>query len=339
MTIAYMITKGEIGGAQTWTRDQVHLFDGKEKQILITNKPGWLSDECSHLVKMFYFSKIEKIFSILTFISIIRVIHSESVKTIVASSANAGIYARLCKIFCPKVRVVYVSHGWSCIYNGKRLKKLFIMVEMLLSYLSDAILCVSEKDKHDAVEVIRIPAKKVKYIRNCVFPRDILDIKTRGDRIRILFLGRLEHPKRPDLIIEAISGDPRFQLDIVGDGSLKDSCKNSDNVIFHGSIYNFNDFFKYDLFALISDSEGLPMAALEAASSGLPLVLSNVGGCPELISDNGLLVENCPDKIKQALISIEQNYNYYRDQATLKSKDFDLNEHYEQYRRLYLGCS
>lgn len=339
MTIAYMITKGGIGGAQTWTRDQVHLFGGEEKQILITNKPGWLSDECSNLVKSFYFSKIEKIFSILTLISIVRLIRSQSVETIVASSANAGIYARLCKIFCPQVRIVYVSHGWSCIYNGNRFKNLFILVEKLLSYLTDAILCVSEKDKYDAIEVIKIPPKKVKYIRNCVFPRGTTAFKAKGDRIRVLFLGRLEHPKRPDLLIEAISGNPKFQLDIVGDGPLRDSCKSSDNVMFHGSIDNFNDFFRYDLFALISDSEGLPMAALEAASSGLPLVLSNVGGCPELITNNGLLVENCPGSIRQALIRIEQNYTYYREQATIKSKDFDLNKYYEEYRQLYVSCS
>ncbi|WP_261885148.1 glycosyltransferase [Vibrio pomeroyi] len=339
MTIAYMITKGDIGGAQTWTRDQVHLFDGKEKQILITNKPGWLSDECSNLAKIFYFSKIERIFSILTLFSIVRVMRNQSVKTIVASSANAGIYARLCKILYPKVRVVYVSHGWSCIYNGNRFKKLFIMVEKLLSYITDAVLCVSEKDKYDAIEVIKIPAKKVKYIRNCVFPRSTAPFKVKGERIKVLFLGRLEHPKRPDLLIEAISGNPNFQLDIVGDGPLRASCKSSDNITFHGSIYNFNDFFKYDLFALISDSEGLPMAALEAASSGIPLMLSNVGGCPELITNNGLLVENCPDSIKKALICIEQNYSFYREQATSKSKDFDLSKHYAQYRQIYLSCS
>ncbi|WFN98160.1 glycosyltransferase [Edwardsiella ictaluri] len=32
------------------------------------------------------------------------------------------------------------------------------------------------------------------------------------------------------------------------------------------------------LFALCSDSEGLPMSALEAGSAGVPMLLSDVGG-------------------------------------------------------------
>ena len=46
-----------------------------------------------------------------------------------------------------------------------------------------------------------------------------------------------------------------------------------------------------DLFVLTSKSEGLNSSAVEAAACGLPQVVSNVGGLPEVVEDNhnGLL--------------------------------------------------
>jgi len=45
-----------------------------------------------------------------------------------------------------------------------------------------------------------------------------------------------------------------------------------------------------DLFVLPSLSESMPNTLLEAICAGLPVVASNVGGVPELINGNGLLV-------------------------------------------------
>ncbi|HEU6437127.1 MAG TPA: glycosyltransferase family 4 protein [Nitratidesulfovibrio sp.] len=45
-----------------------------------------------------------------------------------------------------------------------------------------------------------------------------------------------------------------------------------------------------DLFVLPSLSESMPNTLLEAICAGLPVVASNVGGVPELLRDNGLLV-------------------------------------------------
>jgi glycosyltransferase involved in cell wall biosynthesis len=53
---------------------------------------------------------------------------------------------------------------------------------------------------------------------------------------------------------------------------------------------------------LISDSEGLSLSALEAMSSELPIILSDVGGCFELIDKNGILVKNNLDDIKKAIL-------------------------------------
>ena len=49
-----------------------------------------------------------------------------------------------------------------------------------------------------------------------------------------------------------------------------------------------------DIYVQPSRSEGLPLALMEAASAGLPLIGTNVGGIPEVVRDtqNGIMVES-----------------------------------------------
>ncbi|EJL6492993.1 glycosyltransferase [Vibrio cholerae] len=258
------------------------------------------------------------------------------ISIIVASSANAGLYARFIKIF-HNCRVIYVSHGWSCIYNGGRFKHFFIFIERILSYLSDYILCVSKKDSYNAISSIKISKSKIVHIRNCVFPRRDKKKYSTDISFKILFLGRLSHPKRPDLLIEAVKNFPNVTLDIIGDGPLRDICNKYDNVNFLGMVENFDNFSDYDIFALISDSEGMPMSALEAASSGMPLLLSDVGGCSELVMGNGLLVKNSVDNIVIAIDNILRNYTIMKSEALKHSDDFDIYKSYLKYKNLYSG--
>jgi len=46
-----------------------------------------------------------------------------------------------------------------------------------------------------------------------------------------------------------------------------------------------------DVFVLSSLSEGLPMVILESMMAGLPVVATSIGGVPDVVGNNGLLVE------------------------------------------------
>jgi glycosyltransferase involved in cell wall biosynthesis len=61
----------------------------------------------------------------------------------------------------------------------------------------------------------------------------------------------------------------------------------ANNIHFIGSKNNVADYlFNSDGFCLSSFSEGLPMALLEAMSCGVPAICTNVGGIPEVITEN-----------------------------------------------------
>lgn len=334
--ILFLITKSEIGGAQKWTKEQIDICNKSFECYLASNQVGWLTKNSK--VKSVFCSKLIERRSSLNYMFLLyRFIKNNNIEIVVSSSANAGIYARLLKLFVCKLKIVYVSHGWSAVYNGKNFKFLYIFAEKMLSQLSNSILCVSAYDYNIARKDIGINKKKLKLISNSIFPPEDFKYKKQIGNIKLLCVARAAPPKRIDLLIDAVR-NLNVELHIVGDGELLCELKKStlDNVFFHGELNNFSKFREYDIFCLISESEGLPLSGLEAMSYGLPLILSNVGGCSELINDNGNLVENKFECIEKAIL---ENIDKLKFRG-LKSKilfneKFNLNNNEYKYIEYY----
>lgn len=136
---------------------------------------------------------------------------------------------------------------------------------------------------------------------------------------RLLWMGRLEPQKRPDVALEALAR-VRKELDarlwICGEGSLEASMKAraeelglADAVHFLGFVDNpFPWVSKADLFWLTSDHEGLPNALIETQGLGLPAVATRCPHGPDEIVDDGVTgrlvpMEN-PDAVARATLEI-----------------------------------
>ena len=330
--LLFVITKSDVGGAQKWTKEQIDVCDTHFICYLATNQDGWLT-ESAQTENIFLNRLIEKRFSLKYLFLLSRYVNSNEIKIVVASSANAGIYARLLKILNPSLRISYVSHGWSAIYNGRKLATFYSFVEKLLSYLSDSILCISEYDYVRAVKKIGIRKNKLKQISNSIYPIFEGVSVVQPGRKKILCIARASSPKRIDLLITAVK-DMDVDLHIVGGGDQLPYLRRiaTKNVIFLGEIPGFSRFRDFDIFCLISDSEGLPLAGIEAMSCGLPLILSNVGGCSELVRGNGSLVSNDVASIKAAIL---ENILHQKERGILSihlyNQKFNLNENSEEY--------
>lgn len=123
---------------------------------------------------------------------------------------------------------------------------------------------------------------------------------------KIISVGRLHPQKNQALLINAfatIASDiPEYNLEIYGDGPLKDSlCKLIESlgmcnrVTIHPSCSDiFEKMHKASLFVLSSDFEGMPNALMEAMALGVPCISTDCkpGGARELIEDgvNGWIV-------------------------------------------------
>lgn len=298
--IAFIITKSQVGGAQKFVADQIiYLKKNAFNLYLITNENGWLTTETKQYISGVLIDKgIESLKSPVFLYKLIKFLKENNVSLIICNSANGGLYGRIAAKICNK-KSIYVSHGWSSVYNGGSLKKFYNKIEYWLSLIGTSILCVSDNDVTIGKEVIGINPKKIMLIYNSIpSPKERYTPEIRKVKYNLLSVSRLEHPKRIDLMIDSVKEIENVTLNIIGIGKHEQELKRKveeekiRNVIFIGEIEGFNKYYEYDIFILISESEGLPMSAIEAMGNGLPIVISNVGGCRTLIRKNGELVDN-----------------------------------------------
>ncbi len=141
-------------------------------------------------------------------------------------------------------------------------------------------------------------------------------------RLTIVSCSSVTPVKRVDLIAQAVglvaaaAPDAQVEWHHFGDGSLRPineiaaSFPPNANARLHGhtsieEIIGFYRLHPVDVFANASSSEGgPPVAIMEAISCGIPVVATEVGGNPEIVSDvNGLLVRGdaSPHQIANAI--------------------------------------
>lgn len=182
--------------------------------------------------------------------------------------------------------------------------------------------------------------KKVVTIANSIEISDNVSLLSVGEREKlkksfgipdenkvIIWLGRLSPEKNLDIALKAF-GILRKKIEkvsflLIGDGPEKNNLKRiirneklSKDVIFAGVIDHHLLLKKHilqigDLFFSASTSENQPISALEAMSEGLPLVVTNKRGMPELIEGNGYIcksddIQEMADKIYILLTDKDQ---------------------------------
>ena len=137
----------------------------------------------------------------------------------------------------------------------------------------------------------------------------------------ILHVGRFDVPKNHAGLLEAFrllrETHAECRLRLVGDGDLRPDMEAlarekgiGDFVEFCGMQSNVYPYLHdADIFILPSVYEGNPMTIIEAMGTGLPIVASQVGGIPDMITDgeSGLLVEPEPQSICAGLTRLVED--------------------------------
>lgn len=118
------------------------------------------------------------------------------------------------------------------------------------------------------------------------------------DKIVFLVVGVLIERKDPLTIIKAFKEanvDKKATLVLLGNGELFECCKNQidKSIIMKGKVNNVEEYLKAsDVYISASKSEGLPYSVLEAGSSGLELILSNIPQHIEIFEKNPKLLKS-----------------------------------------------
>lgn len=173
--------------------------------------------------------------------------------------------------------------------------------------INNIVLTVSKSMRSYCLK-FKIPEKKIIKLYDGVnfskFNPDGKEFYKEFNKFNILHIGRFSEEKCHKMIIKVcklLKDDGfDFQLTLIGIGPLKNQIKNMVKAYHLNKLVKFAGWVDHDkipefmknadLFILPSSIEGLPISVLEAMSMSLPLVLTNVGGMPELAQKFGCIL-------------------------------------------------
>lgn len=161
---------------------------------------------------------------------------------------------------------------------------------------------ISKVNQQIACEAFHCGPEEYPCVNNPVELQRFYSGEKDPESVTFVSVGRLNYWKNFSLALRAMPGVlsriPNARLVIVGDGELsQDLHREAETlgvqewVIFAGEQARPEDFLaRGDVYLLTSHVEGLPLSVLEAMAAGLPVISTNVGGMPDLVKDNGVLI-------------------------------------------------
>lgn len=345
--VLYILTKPDLGGVSKYLLEIVNLLPKEIEPYFIMSEAGYFSEELEKLgfKDNVYFvpmtnSIVNVPLHVKSNLQTLGIINKIKPDLIHCNSTTGGIVGRICGTLTFKP-VIFTAHGWAFTDGiSKNKQRFYKILETILAVFTKKIICVSEYDRQLALKVMPFFKNKLVTIHN-----GIADTKNEykkkefsQDKLKIVMIARFCPQKDPYTLINAVNELNKeglnIYLDLYGYGQelqqVLDLIRDCDcsNIQYRGEISDVTPILKdYDVYSLITNWEGLPIGIIEAMRAGLPILVSNVGGCAELIQDNGYLVEkrNVEDlksKLKSLYENISSLKQFGQNSRVLYEKEF-----------------
>lgn len=195
-------------------------------------------------------------------------------------------------------------------------------------------------------------SKKIEIVSNPIDISKLNEFNNESEKMYDLaFLGRLTDLKQPLLFIEIVHEiskmNKKVKAVIIGDGNLKDQCKQyiiqlglEENINLVGFVSNPEEYLcKSMLLCMPSKWEGFGLAAVEALALGIPVLCSGVGGLKSIVNINcGAICTEVKDYVEEYFKM--QNKEYYISKkigAKNRARDLNnINEYILKLKNIYL---
>ena len=270
------------------------------------------------------------------FCAIARTIFATRPHVVHTHTTKAGVLGRLAALLYNATRrrsrrclVVHTYHGTVFHgYFGHVGDLLVRIVERLLAAGTDRVVVLSERQRREIVEGLRIaPAGRVAIVPLGLeldpllrmagdAPTLHLELGLPDNAFVLGFVGRLVDIKDPATLLRAFERVtdrvPHAMLLLAGDGPLRPgldalaaSLKISNSVRFLGWRHDLAALYAtLDVVVLSSRNEGTPVSVIEAMAAGRAVVATDVGGVGDVIDheETGVLVPAArPDALAEAI--------------------------------------
>lgn len=210
----------------------------------------------------------------------------------------ACAYGELAGLLSPHTSVLVVDH----LPLNVAVSRARRLVRRLLARNEQAHVSVGERAAREVEEVVGLPPGSVGSVPNGVPVRGPDGEPRPKQGVVIGSLGRLTVQKRYDLLVRALQDLPRATLMLVGDGperarltALAAELGVANRFVVTGWVKNARSYLSaFDIFALPSDWEGMPLGIIEAMHAALPVIATEVGSVAEVVceGETGYLVQS-----------------------------------------------
>ena len=373
-TICHIITKLELGGAQEVALYAIsHLDRARFRPILVAGPGGMLTEEARRLpgVKTVIVPslgrRIHAISDLVAFLHLFLLLRRLKPAIVHTHSSKAGILGRWAA-FCARVPLIlHTVHGFGITPAQPRwLQRLFILLERITGWITTHWITVSDVDARKGRQW-KLFTTNVSVIRPGIDPSPFQQPLPPADRQRLreefgigsgeYLIGTvacLKPQKAPEDVIAVArlvcARMPEARFVLIGDGVLRPHIvaliqKNAlrDNVRLAGWRRDVHRAMRcFDLLLLTSRWEGLPRVMLEAASAGLPIVATRVGGVEEAVVERDRVrlyeagdVAGLAAGVQALLSTNGLVHAHTAGEEHLLPAEFHIEEMVKQYQSLY----
>jgi glycosyltransferase involved in cell wall biosynthesis len=320
MRVVLVITKGELGGAQTHVAELCGALRHRCDFLVLIGGGGRspLGDALTSMnIRVESIPGLSNAVSVPSLLASVRQIadHARSWRADVihVHSAVAAAVGRVAG-WLAAIPVVYTVHGFAFKPQVPPVRRLCAFIgERVLAPLSSHVICVSHAERELAMK-LGMPEARVSVISNGVSD-SALRAQPSSLPATLIMVARMAAPKRHDLLLQALGvlqargmAPPRTVL--AGGGPLLAKTREAATasglscVSFCGDISDVDArLAQCQVFVLLSDHEGQPISVIEAMRAGLPIVASDLPGIRAQITPGveGLLTSHEPEAIADAV--------------------------------------
>ncbi len=254
----------------------------------------------------------------------------------------------------PLTRHVHIEDGFGPEERTRQLPRRVWTRRLVLRYAT--VVLPSRTLERIAREVWRLHAAHVLYLPNGIdlarfTPRPVSPLPPEPVIGTVAVLRAEKNLERLLRAVAIVRARRPVRLEIVGDGPERPRLERvaqelaiADAVTFHGRQADPQPFYsRFDLVALSSDTEQMPMCVLEGMASGLPVVATDVGDVSAMVAAENapLIVPKDEAALAEAMIRVLDDEVLHRSIGAANraraEAEFDERVMIERYRRLFTG--